>query len=117
MIPNKFPAETMEGDWEISTHNKFYTFASSYGKHEVIIETPDHETQLWDLSVEDYIDLITDFVALLRPDIIIERFISQCPAHLLIAPNWNGLKNFEIVAKIDKKLLEKNLWQGKLYAN
>ena len=66
-------------------------------------------------SVEEYVDLITDFVALLRPDIIIERFISQCPAHLLIAPNWNGLKNFEIVAKIDKKLVEKNLWQGKLY--
>ncbi|MDX5584555.1 MAG: TIGR01212 family radical SAM protein [Aureibaculum sp.] len=68
-------------------------------------------------SVEEYIDLITDFVALLRPDIIIERFISQCPAHLLIAPKWNGLKNFEIVAKIDKKLVEKNLWQGKLFAN
>ena len=67
-------------------------------------------------SVEEYIDLVTDFVALLRPDIIIERFISQCPAHLLIAPNWNGLKNFEIVAKIDNKLIEKNLWQGKLYA-
>ena len=68
-------------------------------------------------SVEEYIDLITDFVALLRPDIIVERFISQCPAHLLIAPNWNGLKNFEIIVKIDKKLVEKNLWQGKLYAN
>ena len=68
-------------------------------------------------TVEEYIDLITDFVALLRPDIIIERFISQCPAHLLIAPNWNGLKNFEIVAKIDNKLVEKNLWQGKLFAN
>lgn len=68
-------------------------------------------------TIEEYVDLITDFVALLRPDIIIERFSSQSPAHLLIAPKWNGLKNFEIVAKIDKKLVEKNLWQGKLYAN
>ncbi len=67
-------------------------------------------------SVEEYIDLITDFVALLRADIIIERFISQSPQHLLIAPKWN-LKNFEMVAKIDKKLTEKNLWQGKsIYA-
>ena len=64
-------------------------------------------------SAEEYIDLITDFVALLRPDIIIERFISESPKHLLIAPNWNGLKNFEIIAKIEKKLTEKNLWQGK----
>lgn len=64
-------------------------------------------------SAEEYIELITDFVALLRPDIIIERFISESPSHLLIAPKWNGLKNFEIVARIDKKLVDKDLWQGK----
>jgi hypothetical protein len=68
-------------------------------------------------SSEEYVDLITDFVALLRPDIIIERFISESPSHLLIAPKWNGLKNFEIIAKIDKKLVEKNLWQGKWNSN
>ncbi len=64
---------------------------------------------------EEYIDLITDFIALLRPDIIIERFISESPANLLVAPKWNGMKNFEIVDKIDKKLVEKDLWQGKHY--
>ena len=64
-------------------------------------------------SAEEYIQLITEFITLLRPDIIIERFISESPAHLLIAPKWNGLKNFEIVAKIDKKLIEKDTWQGK----
>lgn len=64
-------------------------------------------------SAEEYIEFITEFVARLRPDIIIERFISESPPHLLIAPNWNGMKNFEVVAKINKKLIEKNLWQGK----
>ena len=64
---------------------------------------------------ENYIDFITDFVGKLRPDIIIERFISETPQDLLIAPKWNNLKNFEIVAKIDKKLVEKNSWQGKYY--
>jgi radical SAM protein (TIGR01212 family) len=64
-------------------------------------------------TVEDYIDFITEFISLLRPDIIIERFISESPLSMLVAPRWNGLKNFEIVAKIDKKLKEKNLWQGK----
>jgi len=64
---------------------------------------------------ESYIDLITEFVGKLRPDIIIERFISETPQDLLIAPKWNNLKNFEIVAKIDKKLVEKNSWQGKYY--
>ncbi len=64
---------------------------------------------------KNYIDFITDFIGLLRPDIIIERFISEAPQDLLIAPKWNGQKNFEIVAKIDKKMVEKNTWQGKFY--
>lgn len=66
---------------------------------------------------ENYIDFITDFIGNVRPDIIIERFISEAPKDLLIAPSWGGLKNFEIVAKIDKKLIEKNTWQGKFYNN
>ena len=64
---------------------------------------------------ESYIDFITKFVTLLRPDIVIERFISQAPIDLLIAPKWNGLKNFEMVAQIDKQLEIENIWQGKNY--
>ena len=64
---------------------------------------------------EEYIEFIVEFVGLLRPDIIIERFISQAPHELLIAPKWDGLKNFEVVDKIDKKLTELNIWQGKFY--
>ncbi|MCP3673302.1 MAG: TIGR01212 family radical SAM protein [Gammaproteobacteria bacterium] len=66
-------------------------------------------------SIDEYIDLMTDFIALLRPDIIIERFISESPIELLLAPKWGGLKNFAIVDMIDKKLIEKDLWQGKHY--
>ena len=66
---------------------------------------------------ESYIDFISEFVGLLRPNIIIERFVSEAPQDLLIAPKWNGLKNFEIVTKIDKKLIENNTWQGKFYKN
>ncbi len=82
-------------------------------KHTMMaIQFKENPEQFSFYTADEYIDLITDFVALLRPDIIIERFISQSPHHLLIAPIWN-LKNFEIVAKIDKKLADKNLWQGK----
>ncbi|MDH3381801.1 MAG: TIGR01212 family radical SAM protein [Flavobacteriaceae bacterium] len=66
-------------------------------------------------SLEDYLEFITDFVGLLRPDIVIERFSSQSPTDLLIAPYWGGLKNFELVAKVEKRLEEKNSWQGKFY--
>ena len=66
-------------------------------------------------TAEAYIDLISEFITYLRPDIVIERFISEAPLDLLIAPKWNGLKNFEIVAKIDKNLAKEDLWQGKYY--
>jgi len=86
-------------------------------KHTIMAFQYQKEPNLFHLfSVEDYIDFITNFIALLRPDIIIERFISESPSHLLIAPKW-GLKNFEIVAKIDKKLIEKNLWQESIIAD
>lgn len=86
-------------------------------KHTMMAKDFKHHPEQFQLfTVNEYIDLITEFVARLRPNIILERFISQSPAHLLIAPKWNGLKNFEIVAKIDQKLIEKNLWQGK-YSN
>jgi len=73
--------------------------------------------EIFDLfSANKYLDFITDFIAHLRPDIILERFISEAPKELLVAPLWDGQKNFEVVAKIDKKLIEKNSWQGKYYA-
>lgn len=85
-------------------------------KHTMMAKQFKDNPQQFDLfSVEEYIELITRFIARLRPDIIIERFISQSPAHLLVAPKWNGLKNFEIVDRIDKKLIEKGLWQGCRY--
>ena len=66
-------------------------------------------------AVDSYVELLTEFIALLRPDIIIDRLSGESPAHLLIAPQWGGLKNFELVAKVDKRMKEKNLWQGKNY--
>lgn len=75
-------------------------------------ETPE-QFQLMDS--DSYIELICDFVALLRPDIVIERFIGESPENLIIAPNWNKLKNFEITSKIETRLIEKEMWQGKYY--
>ncbi len=63
-------------------------------------------------SAEDYIDLVVDYLELLNPKIIVERFISQAPPEMLIAPKW-GLKNFEFVAKVEKRLAERDTWQGR----
>ena len=65
-------------------------------------------------TVDEYLDLVVDYLELLNPNIILERFISQAPRDLLIAPKW-GLKNFEFVAKLEKRLAERDTWQGRLY--
>jgi len=66
-------------------------------------------------SVEEYLDFITEFIVVLRPDLVLERFISESPKDLLIAPNWGGIKNYAMLDKIDKILIGKDYFQGKLY--
>ena len=61
----------------------------------------------------DYIELVIDFLERLNPAIAVERFVSQSPKELLISPDW-GLKNFEFVDKIEKRLRERDTWQGRL---
>jgi len=65
-------------------------------------------------SAEEYIELVVDYLELLNPEIIVERFISQAPPEMLLAPKW-GLKNFEFVAKVEKRLAERETWQGRKY--
>lgn len=65
-------------------------------------------------SVDEYVDLAVDFVERLRPDIIIERFASQSPASLLATKGW-GLKNYELVERIKKRMAERGAWQGRLH--
>ena len=65
-------------------------------------------------GVEEYIDLVIDYVEHLRPDIVLERFVSQSPKDLLIAPDW-GLKNYEFNHRVQKRMKELDAYQGKKY--
>lgn len=63
-------------------------------------------------TVDEYIDLVIDFIERLDPAIALERFVSQSPKELLIAPDW-GLKNYEFTARVNRRLAERDSWQGK----
>lgn len=65
-------------------------------------------------DVNEYVDLVVDYVQHLRPGIALERFVSQSPRELLIAPDW-GLKNYEFTARVRKRMKELGAYQGKLY--
>lgn len=63
-----------------------------------------HHEDFLSMTVDEYAQLVADFVKRLRKDIVVERFASSAPPELIIAPCW-GLKPSEIQKLIDKKLL------------
>jgi radical SAM protein (TIGR01212 family) len=65
-------------------------------------------------GADEYVDLVIDYVERLRPEIVLERFVSQSPSSLLAIPGW-GLKNFEFVEKVRRRMEERNAYQGRLY--
>lgn len=67
-------------------------------------------------TVDEYIDLAIDFIERLDPAIALERFVSQSPKELLIASDW-GLKNYEFTARVNRRLAERDSWQGKCRAS
>ena len=67
-------------------------------------------------EIDEYIDLCVDFTERLNPSFYIDRFASQSPKDMLIAPDW-GIKNHELTQKVIKRMNEKNTFQGRLYGD
>lgn len=67
-------------------------------------------------TLDEYVETVVDYVERLRPDIILERFTSSSPKELLIAPDW-GLKNYEFVEIVKRRMRERDTWQGKYYSD
>lgn len=77
-------------------------------------EYEEHPEQFHLYTADEYIELAIDFLERLHPHIAIERFVSQSPKELLIAPDW-GLKNYEFTAKVNRRIIERNARQGRLF--
>ena len=65
-------------------------------------------------TVDEYIKLIAEYIQRLRPDLILERFVSQSPKELLIAPHW-GLKNYEFTNLLVNYLKQNKIYQGQFF--
>lgn len=63
-------------------------------------------------SVDEYIEVISEYVQHLEPKIILERFVSQSPKELLIAPKWD-LKNYEFTNRLINYMNTTGAYQGK----
>lgn len=67
------------------------------------------------LSREEYIRIITQQLAVLPPETVIERITGDGDKSKLIAPLWT-MDKIAVLGGIDKALYENNLWQGKYYS-
>jgi radical SAM protein (TIGR01212 family) len=65
-------------------------------------------------TADEYIDLAIDYIERLPMTMVVERFISQSPRSLLIAPDW-GLKNYQFVERLKQRMKKRETWQGRLY--
>lgn len=65
-------------------------------------------------TVEEYLELVCQLIRLARPTIYFDRFTSQSPDKLLIAPRW-GIKNYHFTEMIRQRMEARGWYQGELF--
>ena len=75
-------------------------------------EHPEHY-QFFEL--DEYVDFMVNFVERLNPNFVIERFAGEVPPRFLVSEGWGKIRNDQILQKIEKRLQERDTWQGRLW--
>lgn len=68
------------------------------------------------MSLEDYVVIVAEVLEILPPDMVIMRLTADCPAELLVAPDWCNQKKL-ITDAIIHELQSRNSHQGMLYSS
>ena len=66
-------------------------------------------------EVDEYIDLFIEILRRLRPDIVVERFASEAPPRYHYGRNWGLVRNEQLLAMLEKRLEERNVYQGEIF--
>lgn len=72
------------------------------------------EGKLKFLTLDEYVDVITEAIELLPQDMVVHRITGDAPRELLIGPMWS-LKKWEVVNAINHNFELLDVWQGKKY--
>lgn len=65
-------------------------------------------------SLDEYLDFFVEMLERLRPDIYIERFVGEVPPRFVNETPWGLIRNVELLRLLEKRLEERDSWQGKL---
>ncbi|MCA1756413.1 MAG: TIGR01212 family radical SAM protein [Bacteroidales bacterium] len=63
---------------------------------------------------DEYRDFVISFAELLNPAIAIDRFTGEAPPAMIIAPRWNMKRTDSLIVEIEKRMEERETWQGRL---
>lgn len=74
-----------------------------------------HPGDFVQFELNEYIDFFIDFLEVFNPDIVIERFAGEVPPWYLEQSNWGMVRNEKIWGLFEKRLTERDTWQGKRY--
>ncbi len=61
----------------------------------------------------EYVGLLARYIERLDPGLVLERFVSQSPRDMVLAPDW-GLKNQEITEMLVRHMRDGGMFQGRL---
>ena len=64
------------------------------------------------MEMEDYVDVVANALTYLPPDTVVGRLTGDGMQSELLAPDWSRKKTI-VINNIDKKMFERDLWQGK----
>lgn len=65
-------------------------------------------------SLDEYLDFFMDMLERLRPDLFIERFVGEVPPRFVNETPWGLIRNVELLRLLEKRLEERDTWQGRL---
>lgn len=75
----------------------------------------DNKSAFADLSLENYVRIVANFLDILNPEIIVERLTSESPREMVLYPDWNGRKNFEVSHIVNAFMKKNGMFQGRNY--
>lgn len=66
-------------------------------------------------TIDEYLDLFVEILRRLRPDLVVERFASEAPPRYHYGRNWGLVRNEQLLAMLEKRLVLRDVWQGEIF--
>ncbi len=78
-------------------------------------EYSENPEKFYFFELAEYVDFLVDIIERLNPNIAIERISGEVPPRFNLGKRWGMLRSDQIITMLEKRLEERDTFQGKLY--